>query len=170
MSVTPVLVDAPVEQAETEALGDEFPGTFPAYVVTCSQTRGAKRGLDESEKTADTGVLLAETFFSDLDPGTDTKLVLSQTALIEEQKTNPEVRRLRQTAMSESEANHVLEGFYIQDDVLMRKWCNPHSPTSDVWSVVHQVVLPLSFRPEVLCLVHEAPILAMLVSEGHGPE
>ena len=158
VSVTPVLVDAPAEQAETEALEDEFPGIFPACVVTRSQARGAKRDLDESEKTMDTGVLLAETFFSDLDPSTDTKSVLSRAALIEEQKTDPEVRRLRQTAMSEIEANDVPEGFYIKDDVLMRKWRNPRSPASDDWSVVHQVVLPLSFRPEVLRLAHEAPM------------
>ena len=137
---------------------DEFPGIFPACVVTRSQARGAKRDLDESEKTMDTGILLAETFFSDLDPSTDTKSVLSRAALIEEQKTDPEVRRLRQTAMSEIEANDVPEGFYIKDDVLMRKWRNPRSPASDDWSVVHQVVLPLSFRPEVLRLAHEAPM------------
>ena len=33
VSVVPVLVDAPVEQAETEALEDEFPGIFPVCVV-----------------------------------------------------------------------------------------------------------------------------------------
>ena len=158
VSVTPVLVDAPAEQAETEALEDEFPGIFPACVVTRSQARGAKRDLDESEKTMDTGVVLAETFFSDLDPSTDTKSVLSRAALIEEQKTDPEVRRLRQTAVSEIEASDVPEGFYIKEDVLMRKWRNPRSPASDDWSVVHQVVLPLSFRQEVLHLAHEAPM------------
>ena len=159
VSVTPVLVDAPAEQAETEALEDEFPGIFPACVVTRSQARGVKRDLDESEKTTDTGVLLAESFFSDLDPGTDAKSVLSRTALIEEQKTDPDVRRLRQTAMSEIEANNVPEGFYIKDDVLMRKWHNPRGPASDDWLVVHQVVLrTLCFRPEVQRLAHEAPM------------
>ena len=101
---------------------------------------------------------MAETFFGDLDPSVDTKSVLSRAALIEEQKTDPEVRRLRQTAMSEIEANDVPEGFYIKDDVLMRKWHSPRSPASDDWSVVHQVVLPLSFRPEVLRLAHEVPM------------
>ena len=158
VSVTPVLVDALAEQAETEALEDEFPGIFPACMVTRCQARRTKRDLDESEKTTDTGVLLAETFFSDLDPSADAKSVLSRAALIEEQKTDPEVRRLRQTAMSEIETSDVPEGFYIKDDVLMRKWHNPRSPASDDWSVVHQVVLPLSFRPEVLRLAHEAPM------------
>ena len=157
VSVTPVRVDAPAEQAETEALEDEFPGISPTCVVTRSQARGAKRDLDESEKTMDTGILLAETFFSDLDPSTGTKSVFSRAAVIEEQKTDLEVRKLRQTAMSEIEANHVPDGFYIKDDVLMRKWRNPRSPPSDDWSLVHQVVLHLSFRPEVLCLAHEAP-------------
>ena len=40
----------------------------------------------------------------------------------------------------------------------MRKWRNPRSPASDDWLVVHQVIRPLSFWPEVLRLVHEAPI------------
>ena len=49
-------------------------------------------------------------------------------------------------------------GFYIKDYVLMRKWLNHRSRASDVWSVVYQVALPLSFRPEVLRLVHEVPM------------
>ena len=60
--------------------------------------------------------------------------------------------------MSEIEASDVPEDLYIKDDVLMRKWCNPRSPASDDWSVVHQVVLPLSFQPEVLRLAHEVPM------------
>ena len=149
-----------MEQAETEALEDEFPGIFPACVVIRSQARSVRRDLDESEKSTGTGVLLAETFFGDLDPGTNAKSVLSRAALIEEQETDPEVRRLRQTAMSEIEVSDVPEGSYIKDDVLMRNRRNPHdhSLVSDDWSVVHQVVLPLSFRPEVLHLVHEAPM------------
>ena len=63
VSVTPVLVDAPVAQTETEALEDEFPGRFRACVVKRYQTRGAKCDLDESEKTADTGVKIVSKNF-----------------------------------------------------------------------------------------------------------
>ena len=91
VNVTPVLVDAPVEQAETEALEDEFPGIFPACVVTCSPAREAKRDLDESEKTTKLQFYCQRLSLVMLDPGTDAKSVLNRAALIEEQKTDPEV-------------------------------------------------------------------------------
>lgn len=53
-------------------------------------------------------------------------------------------------------------GFYVRDDVLMRKWRPADRPATEVWSVVDQVVLPKSFRPEVLRLAHEIPMAGHL--------
>ena len=50
VSLTSVLVDAPVEEAEIAALEDGFLGIFSTCVVIRSLTRGAKCDLDESEK------------------------------------------------------------------------------------------------------------------------
>ncbi len=158
VSVMPVVVDPPREEAKTEALKEEFPGIFPACVVTRSQSEKAKCDLKESGQVTDTGILLAETFFKDLESDASASPVLSRAALIEQQKGDPEVEKLRQGAMSEAEICDVPEGFYIKDDVLMRKWRNPRSPASDDWAVVHQLVLPSDFRPEVLRLAHEAPM------------
>ena len=158
VDVTPVVVERPVEVAETEALQDEFPGIFPACVVTRSQSRRSKRDLENSESVSDSGVFLAETFFKGVDSDLDSGPGLNRDSLIEQQKADPEVGQLRQAAMSEVEIDDVPDGFYLKDDVLMRKWRDPRSPASDEWSVVHQVVLPPGYRPDVLRLAHEAPM------------
>ena len=77
---------------------------------------------------------------------------------MEEQKADLELSQIRQTTMTEGEVGEVPVGYFVQNDVLMRKWRDPRSPASEVWSVVRQVVLPPSYRPEVLRLAHEAPV------------
>ena len=52
--------------------------------------------------------------------------------------------------------------YYVCDDVLMRKWRPSDRPATEVWSAVEQVVLPESFRPEVLRLAHETPLAGHL--------
>ena len=61
--VTPVVVDSPVAEPETEALWKKFPGIFSDCVVTQSQARGAKLDLEMLMRVTDTGVPLAETLF-----------------------------------------------------------------------------------------------------------
>ena len=103
-------------------------------------------------------MFLAETFFRDLEAGSG----LDRESLVEGQKADLELSQIRQTAMTEGEVGGVPVGYFMQNDVLMRKWRDPRSPTSEVWSVVRQVMLPPSCRPEVLCLAHKAPVA------GHG--
>ena len=158
VDVAPLVVDSPVAEAQTEALEDEFPGLFPACVVTRAQSRKAASDLGESEKVVDTGVFLAETFFKDLGSDVDSDLGLNHGALVEQQRADPELCQIRQQAMTEAEIGDVPGGFYVKNDVSMRKWRNPRSPASDDWSVVHQVVLPHGYRSEVLRLAHEAPM------------
>jgi len=158
VSVVPVVVDTPVTECETEALEDEFPGIFPDCVVTRSRAKRAEKDLKESEAVADTGVFLAETFFKDLELKSDAGSGLDRLSLVDEQKADPEISQIRQSAMSEGEVGDVPVGFYVQNDVLMRKWRDPRSPASETWSVVRQVVLQPSYRPEVLRLAHEAPM------------
>ena len=83
--------------------------------------------------------------------------------MVEKQRADPGLDQVRQHAMSEAEVDDVPGGFYVRNDVPMRKWRNPRSSASDDWSVVHQVVLPHGYRSEVLQLVH------MWVSGRQGP-
>ena len=44
----------------------------------------------------------------------------------------------------------------------MRKWRHPAVSAEDEWTVNHQIVVPMSYRPEILNLAHETPMLGHL--------
>ncbi len=44
--------------------------------------------------------------------------------------------------------------YFIDDDLLMRKWCS-HADKNLDWNVVYQIVVPFSYRQHVLCLAHD---------------
>ena len=83
-------------------------------------------------------------------------------ALLLEQERDPSVAPLKQTAATIEDMRNVAEGFFFQNGVLMRKW-RPHDlPAGELWMAVAQVVLPESFRKEVLRLVHEVSMAGHL--------
>ena len=48
--------------------------------------------------------------------------------------------------------------YYVQNDILMRKWGPPDVSADDEWTVNHQIVVPRAYRPEILNLAHETPM------------
>lgn len=64
--------------------------------------------------------------------------------------------------MTEDKLADMSSGYFIQDDVLLRKWTPPYASRADDWSVVTQVVVPTPFRHEVLCLAHDSPFAGHL--------
>ncbi len=76
----------------------------------------------------------------------------SREALVSEQGKDPSIASLRKTAGS---AEGVAEGFYLQDGVLLRKWRPRDRPADESWAGMTQIVLPKSFRQDVLRLAHE---------------
>lgn len=173
--VTPLLSPTPCEVAETEVLEKQYPEAFPICVVTRSQMRAlrdseARAQGDEITGVPGVGVLgqesappvdLADTVFAKW-CGVDQVPVLSRDTLIVEQKRDPTVRPLRDTAGTCGEVAGMAEGFYLKDDVLMRKWRPPDRPASDDWSVFDQIVLPQGYREDVLRLAHETPLAGHL--------
>lgn len=88
--------------------------------------------------------------------------VLRRDTLIAAQKQDPTLSSLRETACASEETENSAEGFYLKNDVLMRKWRPPERPATDEWSVHDQVVPPQNYRDEVLYLVHETPLAGHL--------
>ena len=84
--------------------------------------------------------------------------LLCKEKLIEEQNNDTEVLQLRSRAQPYEEAEKVPECYYIQDDILMRKWRPPDATPEEEWKVVHQVVLPKVYRQEILNLAHDSPL------------
>ena len=164
--VSPVVSEKPVEVAETEQLQVEFPGIFPDCVVTRSQARRATQDdADAVDVEENSGVWLAETFFKGLNDGdadagsvANSGELFSKSSLVEAQQADSELKGLFQTACSEAEAEKVAECYYVKDGMLMRKWRPPLRPADEDWTVVHQVVVPPTYRKEILRIAHELPV------------
>ncbi|XP_067664166.1 uncharacterized protein [Haliotis asinina] len=75
--------------------------------------------------------------------------------LIEEQKMDPELKLLRNTAVSEKDSHREAGCYYLKSDVLMRKWRPPDSPADGEWKILYQIVIPPMYRHEILCLGHD---------------
>ena len=52
--------------------------------------------------------------------------------------------------------------FVNSNNVLMRKWWPPNVPASQEWRVVYQIVVPPSYRRDVLVLAHGTPLAGHL--------
>ena len=157
--VTPVVCEKPCEVPETMALEREHPEVFTACVVTRAQALAAEKGNSSEQDELSGG--LADTFFARLAEVSPCSQ-FTREALILEQEKAPSVAPLRQTAASAEDMKEVAEGFFIQDGVLLRKWRPRDRPAEETWTVRTQVVLPESFREEVLRLAHEVSMAGHL--------
>ena len=90
-----------------------------------------------------------------IDQGHDT---LSKSQLIQEQQTDPEISKLIFRALPENEISQVPMCYYIKNGILMRKWRPFDVPADDEWAVYHQIVVPKSYRHEILSIAHESPM------------
>ena len=155
----PVVTDNPVDtNCENESLADDFPGVFPACVVTRSMAK--KEEVNDSSK-----VELGKTFMVDLDTllaGKESKVQFTRAGLVEAQTTDPDLVPLLEKAMTPEEAAGETKCFFLQTGVLMRKWTPPESPADHEWEIKHQIVVPSEFRPHVLELAHETPMAGHL--------
>ena len=48
--------------------------------------------------------------------------------------------------------------YYLKNGVLIRKFRPPDVPADADWAIQHQIVLPKSYRNEVLSIAHETPL------------
>ena len=90
-----------------------------------------------------------------IDQGHDT---LSKSQLIQEQQTDPEISKLIFKALPEDEISQVPICYYIKNGILMRKWRPYDVPADDEWALYHQIVVPKSYRHEILSIAHESPM------------
>ena len=168
-------VDQPVDPVEQEIFE-----LYPACAVTRSMS---KKSLDMSQ---DVDVDLMETFVGQTLWKTTDPIPLSsdsvssshendalftehdghyslQSDFVKKQRAdNSDIALLFQKAVTPEEA--VLEPvcFYVKNDVLMRKWRPPQVPADEDWAVQHQIVVPKSYRPEILSMAHDTPLAGHL--------
>ena len=173
-------VDQPVDSVDP--VEQKSPGGYSACAVTHAGDR-KKEGKEKktlknihaiSKKTCDVSndeIDLSETFVgrdmsdsvlpsksqdtSSLDLS-DPKL---QSDLINKQRAaNTDTTLLFQKAVTPEEAALEPICFYLKNGVLMRKFRPPQMPADEDWPEQHQIVVPSSYRPEVLRIAHETPL------------
>ena len=83
---------------------------------------------------------------------------LSKSQLIQEQQTDLEISKLIFKALPEDEISQFLMYYYIKNGILMRKKRPSDVPADDEWAVYHQIVVPKSYRHEILNIAHESPM------------
>ncbi|MDA3074185.1 DDE-type integrase/transposase/recombinase, partial [Campylobacter sp. JMF_10 EL2] len=91
--------------------------------------------------------------------GHDTR---SRSQLISEQQNDPELKDLYHKALDENEVSEVPVCYYLKNGVLLRKWRPLDVPADEEWSVKHQIVVPKSYRSEILSIAHETPLAGHL--------
>ncbi|KAK3089262.1 hypothetical protein FSP39_002191 [Pinctada imbricata] len=170
---------------------DEDDDLYPACAVTRAMARNRLKEAESTsalnEDHPSKSIDLSDTFMSTIDdnvPETSVPLhvdksptvpgddyhppldrdtdALSREQLLSEQTKDPEIIRLSKRALPREEADKVGECFYIQDGILMRKWRPPDAPPNEVWRVVHQIVVPVAYRGDIMSLAHDTPMAGHL--------
>ncbi|XP_068205168.1 uncharacterized protein [Palaemon carinicauda] len=130
-------------------------GTYPVTLVDEEPMQGKKDRDD-----VPTGVL-AGTFLQMLRGVVQPGLLCSEysrESLIEAQKQDSELARIRDKAESLSELEVEPSGYYLKDDVLMHKWRPKIVPADAEWTILYQAEVPPQYREEILRLAHEQPM------------
>ena len=182
--VDPRVVEKPRDDEETERLAEKFPGIFPASVVTRSM-KAKKEAIKEQGKEE---IGLSGTFLENIDgkfekrnkekadkalmrnesrnvkenipekQESESKSVISRQNLIVEQSKDKELLDLFKIALTPVEAEKVSVGYFIKDDILMRKWSPTACDNNEKGETVYQIVVPTVHRREVLELAHDLPV------------
>ena len=135
MSLTPII------DQDTEKLNDEIPGLFPACIVTRSKSYDmptVNETLPPSDCTE-----LHENILHCNDESSDDLITRSQ--LILAQHCDPSLKRFFEKVISSDEIDLVPVGYYLDKDVLMRKYRAPDVPFDEEWRVQYQIVVPAKY-------------------------
>ena len=178
--VNPLVTDTPNIGQTDDPIEQEIPDLYPSCAVTRAMAKKAilknsNSDIDltdtfigqyfdnEIKKSPDPSLSDTQTDSSmschspprSIDQGHDT---LSKSQLIQEQQTDPEISKLIFRALPENEISQVPMCYYIKNGILMRKWRPFDVPADDEWAVYHQIVVPKSYRHEILSIAHESPM------------
>ncbi|KAK0143189.1 Retrovirus-related Pol polyprotein from transposon 412 [Merluccius polli] len=150
-------------------LSVNFPEVFASSVVTRAMARDVKATSIQEQR--DAIIDLSDSFMAR--PSLIPDSVVPQTAeslsshaavpklsvdrdlLSKEQRNDPSLATLFSEVMSDEDIEQSPHGYFLRDGVLMRKWRPLTASAQDEWRVLYQIVIPASFRDEVLSLAHD---------------
>ena len=153
VTVNPVLSNTPCTECIPVTAEQEIPDLYPS----CAVPRAMSKQQISNAKTADE-YELSDTFITQIFDNGDEVKSISKSNLIDAQKSDPEIASLFARACDEKEiAEHAI-GYYVKNGILMRKWRPTDVCVDDEWSVRNQIVIPKTYRAEVLSLAHASAL------------
>ena len=176
--VTPSLevLNAP-QRIESEKVNQGKAGRYSACVIT----RARARKRTQKEKMLENEISLCDTVLmssftdgdekktvvdtrndsaagpggSDAPVGDRPSLPVSRSRLSEAQKADLALKKCFSKVVGNSSAADERIAYYMEEDLLMRKW-SPSVAADAEWGVVSQVVVPAEYRTHVLSVAHES--------------
>ena len=118
-------------------------------VATCAMSR------KDQGKNWDPEIALSDTILVKIETLEFDKVLPSQEEFKLEQEKDATLSSLFGEAMPEDEITAVSCGYFVDNEVLMRKWTSHKMSCQDDWSSVFQVVVPSAYRPDILHLAHD---------------
>ena len=121
---------------------DDDEELYPACAVTKAMNSKSPNDGSSSKIKPNVEVDLETTFFSRFDEdqiSSSDQPVSTREQLIEGHKRDPELDKLRENALSPQEAEEVPICYYIQEDVLLRKFRPPDASSDEEWRIVHHI-------------------------------
>ncbi|KAJ8025620.1 hypothetical protein HOLleu_33227 [Holothuria leucospilota] len=79
-----------------------------------------------------------------------------------QQQHDEELQPLMAGALTEDESKDVPVCFYLKNNILMRKWRPPDALLDEEWRIYHQIMVPRTYRREILTIAHEMPFAGHL--------
>ena len=135
--VNPLVTDTPNIGQTDDPVEQEIPDLYPSCAVTRAM---AKKAILKNPRSRHAVKVTAY-------PG---------------KQTDSEISKLIFRALPEDEISQVPMCYFLKNGILMRKWRPYDVPADDEWAVYHQIVVPKSYRHEILSIAHESPMSGRL--------
>ena len=151
---------------------------IPAIFPSCAVTRAiAKKVQEDCKQSTDVLVNISDTFLNNYDHNVENQSHSNHEARVDEEKQDTiygsDISLLTPRLISEQENDNELAplfklflppvqldkvsvGCFVRNSVLVQKWRPLNVPTSENWSVVHQIIVPKVYQSEILKLAHES--------------
>ena len=167
--VNAVVTEKPCLDQSPDPVEKEIPSLYPACVETRAMTK-KKENSDDEITLADTvigQVLEGESIKSSVPESveavaegslSDKADKMSTSQLIAELHKDTELASLFARVVDENEVSQNPACLFAKNGVLMRKWRPPDVSVEDEWAVKHQIVVPKSYRQDILSMAHETPL------------
>lgn len=153
----------------SEELGERFPDIFSACVVMRAQARRGGNEIDLSDsfivpvftgerslsplEVSDTFKTLLNPISNDVKGGMFTPenslIVVNRKQMSAAQQSDPGLCKCFNSAVSQEVAREKQMAYFIDDGLLMRKWCSNDAAEGD-WSSVFQILVPVMYQTQVL--------------------